>query len=517
LLRGRLFPVPLGGNSLFGNGVYTQNVQEALNAYVSQTYYTTVSRSTGVNVYDSMLLVSGSVVTHLNIYENTAKTYVVYLVKRTAAGAFTCIKKVSITTATQGFAWQLVALPTPFEVPNDGGSYYLGIQIPGGSWNVVSGSTPGYTITAAFEEGTSVSGITPVPVMNPLVIGWVGYKVLQPQATYTLEGVGTLTNALVVTGVATVIPDDTTGAAVVQCENIVVTGASASLSPTTNCKGFVLLASKGAYAANGGKIHIDKLGKAGNFGDLTPYDLLPAACQSKVSRGKMSAYVIKGEGAEGAARKTVTAIHAGGNPGNPATTMQSGGGGGGGLGASGTVTVGAGGKGGPCCGGAGSGGLDGEGSGTNADAGPYGGPGSDGVWLSRTRAMGGGGGDPIGASTGGAENAEGAGGGLLAIFTPTFVCASTSKVSSAGAHGGNSNASGAGDGKPGGGTGGGVVLIVTRPGGYTNLGTVAAPGGIGRHTDRQCHPVAGWFRWPWLGQHLPRRGIGEHHEIIASS
>lgn len=330
-----------------------------------------------------------------------------------------------------------------------------------------------------------VGGIVPGPLGGAASVFGNGqpYGNISGAASY---GGGTWT----VTGAATVDIDSEVGAAVLLCKRIIVTGTGV-LTVTTNCKGLLLFASVSVEVQAGGKIHIDKLGKAGNFGDLTPYDLLPAACKLRVSKAKLSAYVIKGEGAAGCPQ-LVGAAHVGGLPGTAAVAMQSGGGGGGGQGGYGPLTSGAGGKGGPCCGGAGSGGVDGEGSGSSPDAGPYGGPGGAGVWIYRTRAMGGGGGDPIGASIGGAEDAEGAGGGLLAIFTPTFVCASTGHVSSAGAHGGNSNASGATDGKPGGGTGGGVIVIGTRQGGYTNLGTVAAPGGLGGiRTDKVTYCPGG--------------------------
>lgn len=271
----------------------------------------------------------------------------------------------------------------------------------------------------------------------------------------------TLPNCIVVTGAATVAPDATTGASVFTAENIVVDGGT--LSPSTNSKGLIGIVSGSIRVMNGGRIHIDKLGKAGNFGNLTAYDLAPESLKRKLKRSALDAYVVQGEGAAGAARTTTFNVP---KNGIAAGAMQSGGGGTGASFSSASSWAGAGGKGGPCCGGAASGAIGGDmGAQGTADAGDYGGPGTNGV--SNGQAAGGGAGDPVGT---GSANGEGAGGGLLMLFSPSVSIASGCIVSADGAKGGFIN-------NPGGSAGGGIVCIVTNPGGYANAGTVRASGG----------------------------------------
>ncbi|MDD3067198.1 MAG: FG-GAP repeat protein, partial [Candidatus Gracilibacteria bacterium] len=276
----------------------------------------------------------------------------------------------------------------------------------------------------------------------------------------------TLSNAIVITGAATVAPDATTGASVVMADNIVIDGASASLTPSTNSKGLIVYAKSGVRLLNGGKLNIDKKGKAGNFGNLTAYSLTPAALQAKVDATALAAYVALGEGAAAAVGGTTLNVL-------PATAssgsvMQSGGGGGGGFSGE-NGQGGDGGKGGPCAGGAGGAG----GSATKPlPAGDYGGPG--GTSYAAIYNTAGGAGDPIGSQTGGGTSATGAGGGLLMLFSPIINIMAGSIISSDGAKGGGAYAEGGG-----GGAGGGIVAIVTNSGGYTNSGTVRALGGDG--------------------------------------
>ena len=81
-------------------------------------------------------------------------------------------------------------------------------------------------------------------------------------ATYD-SGTGTWN----VTGAATVDIQSETGTAMLMCRNIIVNAGT--LTVTTNCKGLILFASESVQVLNGGTIHINKLGKAGNFGNLT--------------------------------------------------------------------------------------------------------------------------------------------------------------------------------------------------------------------------------------------------------
>jgi hypothetical protein len=64
------------------------------------------------------------------------------------------------------------------------------------------------------------------------------------------------------------------------------------------------------------------------------------------------------------------------------------------------------------------------------------------------------------------------------LFAPCVSIASGCTVSADGARGGSVTGTG-GLALGGGGAGGGIVLIVTRAGGYSNLGTVRAAGGPG--------------------------------------
>lgn len=272
-----------------------------------------------------------------------------------------------------------------------------------------------------------------------------------------------------VTGAATVDIVAETGAAVLMCKRIVIDGGV--LSVAEKCKGLLLFSSQGGVLINGGQVSMSKLGKAGNFGALTPLDLLPAACVPFIHRGQLAKYVVAPRGAEGVPGVSGGrwAVGQAGTNGLAAGPMQTGGGG------SGANRIGASGKsgcGGPCCGGAGSGGADG---GNTQDAGDYGGPGSAGTGYSDSIG-GGGSGDPVGVGGGyapGAHPGEGPGGGLLMFFTPSLSIASGCVMAADGAPGG-------GGYSPGGATGGGNITVVTTFRGYKNQGTVRAAGGAPR-------------------------------------
>jgi hypothetical protein len=304
-----------------------------------------------------------------------------------------------------------------------------------------------------------------------------GGVALQPQ-DYLLDGVTPLSRCIVVTGVATVAPDAVTGAAVFMAHNLVLIGSGASLSASTNCQGLCGYVNGHVALRGSAHLHMDKIGKAGNFGDISPDMLLPAALKRKIAVRKLKAFVVQGAGAVGAAGQTVAAA---GLPGSAAGPMQTGGGGSGSMNTlRGGVASGKGGKGGPCCGGAGSGAVD---TGTGAAAGDFGGPGGDPPQPAGAASDGAGAGDPVGVGkmySGGSAQVPipplGAGGGLLVLCTPSLSVASGCIISSDGAMGGagwNTVATIGG----GGSAGGGCVVVVTRPGGYSNSGTVRAAGG----------------------------------------
>jgi hypothetical protein len=281
------------------------------------------------------------------------------------------------------------------------------------------------------------------------------------------------TGTWTVTGAATVDISAETGSAVLMCKRLVVNGGVLTVS--TNCKGLLIFASVSVQLINGGKINIDRMGKAGNFGNLTPFALLPAAAQKLVHRGKLLTYVVQGSGASGGDQAVLDSTAGSpGHAGAAAGAMQTGGGGSGNANGSspannGLAMANFGGIGGPCCGGAASGSQYGA---VGTPAGSYGGPGGNSNNASYCSA---GPGDPPG--TGGAVNpvAPAAGGGLMMIFAPIISIASGFIVSADGAPG-----SGGGSGvypTCSGGAGGGCVVVVTKSGGMSNLGTIRARGG----------------------------------------
>jgi hypothetical protein len=307
-----------------------------------------------------------------------------------------------------------------------------------------------------------------------------GGSVLQPVALYAAADGKTYRDCLVVTGAATVAPDADTGAAVFFCRSLVLDGASASLSASTNCKGLLGFAQEGIALLNGAKLHMNALGRAGGFGDLAPSALIPVRWRGRVAPGRLAAWPVKGEGAAGGAANARHYTDAAPGAGPAASAMQTGGGGGGGGGdnVSGYPGAGgAGGGGGPCCGGAGgggSGGPQGTCGYTGYPGGGYGGPGGNAQACTGSWTSGGGAGDPVGAGGNGGGPGQGAGGGLLMLFAPGIAIGAGCIVSADGAAGGNGTGC-----CGGGGAGGGCVVLAAKSGGYANSGTVRAAGGPG--------------------------------------
>ena len=288
-----------------------------------------------------------------------------------------------------------------------------------------------------------------------------GGSVLQPVA-----------GVLTITAAATIAPDAVTGAAVLCCDTLVLDGASAALAPSTNSKGLVIYAQTRIQLLNGATCHINALGQAGNFGNLTALDLTPASIRRTLKKGLADVYAVQGEGAAGAAGAVT---YADGNTGSAAAAMQTGGGGSGGVNSNGSSASGPGGKGGPCCGGAGSAAcVSNFGAYSAPAAGDYGGPGQNAYADDNRIATGGGSGDPVGTGLYGGLSGGGAGGGLLMLIAPVIAIASGCVVSADGAPGvvgSNTYQTGAG------GAGGGCVVLVASAGGYSNAGTVRASGG----------------------------------------
>ncbi len=355
----------------------------------------------------------------------------------------------------------------------------------GSAWVVVSSKT-GIT-SAQFGWGISYTDVVNSAVqiskvrlvLTAMQAGNDGYFEIGE-----LEMYEKLTGCIVITGAATVAPDAVTGAAGFSCRNIVLDGASASLTPTVNCKGLLGFCTGKAVLLNGAKMHMDRMGKAGNFGNLTAYTLAPASIRRKLKKTLHDLYTVQGEGAAGAAavyQPTANfSVLYGATP-AAAGAMQTGGGGPGAVACHSVPMTGAkAGKGGPCCGGAAGAILVAANQGAQVpvtDSGDYGGPAGPVTYaggVSNT-AAGGTPGDPVGAPYQGSA-ALGGGGGLLMLFAGGGVsigvgCIASSDGSPGGNAGGftyNIGASGAG---------GGLVCIVVPTGMYSNLGTVRAAGG----------------------------------------
>jgi len=304
-----------------------------------------------------------------------------------------------------------------------------------------------------------------------------GGAALQPQ-DYMLDGVTPLRRCIVVTGAATVAPSAETGASVVMGRNVVVDGAVATLAPSTASKGLIMLFRSGIYCRNGGRIHVDGLGKAGAFGNLTPYSLIPVRLRASIAPRRHAQFVLSAAGAAGGIRASRDeGVYVAGHAGAAAGTMQTGGGGGGAVNTLPGDFGGAGGAGGPLCGGAASGGGHNAGGGAiSADAGAYGGPGTKGRGVSATYSASSGAGNPPGGADTYCEAALLGGGGLLALFSPAIDIDSGCICSADGAQGGLMASPGYWH-FPGGSAGGGLVCAATRPGGWRNRGTVRALGG----------------------------------------
>ena len=239
-----------------------------------------------------------------------------------------------------------------------------------------------------------------------------------------------------------------------------------------------MLFRSGIYCRNGGRIHVDGLGKAGAFGNLTPYSLIPVRLRASIAPRRHAQFVLSAAGAAGGIRASRDeGVYVAGHAGAAAGTMQTGGGGGGAVNTLPGDFGGAGGAGGPLCGGAASGGGHNAGGGAiSADAGAYGGPGTKGRGVSATYSASSGAGNPPGGADTYCEAALLGGGGLLALFSPAIDIDSGCICSADGAQGGLMASPGYWH-FPGGSAGGGLVCAATRPGGWRNRGTVRALGG----------------------------------------
>lgn len=285
----------------------------------------------------------------------------------------------------------------------------------------------------------------------------------------------TFQNSIVITGAATVVPDAATGAAVFSCQSLVLDGASASLLPSSSCKGLIGYIAGNVTLLNGATISMTRKGVAGAVAaDVPVYDLAPLSMRRKLSRVKLAAYLLKAVGAVGAAAMVAAGN---GNTGIAGAAWQSGGGGSGSSFNSGTSGAGAAGT---CfCGGAGGGGITNSGTvtpGANGkNAKPDGGPGGDGYTDAGDWCAGGAGVPPGWGSGGGtvhspAQDGNDGAGGLLLLFAFSYSITSGCVIQSDGAVGGSSAHN------CGGSSGGGIVGLIYRDT-YINLGTVRANGG----------------------------------------
>lgn len=468
---GMVSPGLFGSTSVFGDGAYSGNVIQGGSVLQPQASYSALipwNGSYGINTYSASfagyiiidraaaVLAPGVRVSGFRLYSLQAGNQVAFgVARRDSAGNWTPVARTAdITTTAAGY--QFATLAADYVVPNDGKEYRVfQYTLPGfGSYHSAASTYARAAVLANPVVGTQIAGVT--------------------EGTGIVTGVDYTTvfkDAVVITGAATVTPDATTGASSVMCNTVVADGASASLTSSTNSKGLFIIAKTGIHEVNGGKIHMDGKGKAGNFGDLTVYSLLSAAIQKKLKRSMWEGFVLKGEGAAGA--PATVGNNVSGLTGAAGTTMQTGGGG---SGAS-VATTHPGGKGGPTCGGAGSAGAY-----TNAGTapGPYGGPGGNA--FADGGASGGGAGDPVGTGDPSGLPGNGPGGGVLGLAAPVVSLTSGCVASADGSRGGAGY-------RPGGGAGGGNVFTVTYQDGLINSGTIRAAGGLGGAA--QYGPIGG--------------------------
>lgn len=277
------------------------------------------------------------------------------------------------------------------------------------------------------------------------------------------------TNAIVVTGAATVAPDAVTNCAFAQGSTLVLDGATAAINPSTYCRGLFLAFDRVVFL-NGAKASMTGLGFPGQVtGEISLYDLIPSAYQRKF-KSTLKRYILSNDGAAGGLGV------AGGNGQTGANAVgKTGGGGGGGCDNYSPGAPGGDGSYGTCfCGGsAGGGGPSWADPDTAGDAAPYGGQGGVGG-SGPTWKGGGGAGRPAGAS-GGSDAAAGSlgAGGLLVILARSLE-GSTGTVENKGMAGGRSNTTGYAG--PGGGSGGGLTYLLTNT--DTFAGTVTCAGGL---------------------------------------
>ena len=453
--------------TLFGDGTYSGNIIQGgsvLQPQASYTVYTPVSLSGAVASaegysagYEPGLAIDGNTATIWHWYGMMAAWWAITFPSAFVLNKYTLYGYSDRVGPT---AWTLYG-------SNDGGTSWTTIESRSGQnlsteqSFITSGNTTAYSSYKYAFSGGTYTGV-----------------VLAEARFY----IGTaLNDAIVVTGAATVAPDATTLASAFSCKNLVIDGSGASLKASTNSKGLLGFVSGKVFAINSATATMTGLGYAGNFGDINPYDLVPAAIRSKLSKSKLAAFTVKGEGAAGAAAIafTGTAQVDGATGAASMLSLQTGGGGGGGarLGPlSGSSSKG--GKGGPCCSGGGGGGLISVTAGVVASTTPDYGQGGAGVLDAADMAYRaeGGAGSPPGASVGnGSPNAvAGYGAGLLMFFAPQAYIGSGSLICSDGSAGAGSNVSGS---SGSGSSGGGIAAIITTSGGFTNNGTLRAAGG----------------------------------------
>jgi hypothetical protein len=452
-VNGMVPPGPLGMQYLFGDGSYSGNIIQGGSVLQPQASYV---------VYDADIAPTAT----LSYVGTIAGSYPMSNLvdaSNTSAGSMNSTDAATRFIFTYATAKRIRRVTTSCYIGSTPTGARLAYSDNGTDWTPITDITTGNTNTYLDTD------IPDVGAHRWWSLSWLsGY--LQYTTVRLHEGV-TLQNCIVITGAATVAPDAETGSAWFSAMNVVIDGASASLAPSTNCKGLVGIVRGGVYIRDGGKAHIDKLGKAGAFGNLTILDLVPAAYRRKL-KNSLSAYIVSGAGATGGAAITLANSPINGNVGSAATdgTMRTGGGGSGGA-RNVNGKSGAGGTGQTCCGGGGGGAGNGP-TAPNAGTDAVGGAGGVGAPVSGSVYCGGGAGDPVG--TGSGNPGQGAGGGLLMLLTPVLSVASGCIVSADGAQGGAGTGSYPASGGSG---GGGCIVILTPSGGYSNAGTVRASGG----------------------------------------
>jgi len=162
-----------GTTQFLGDGIFYNNMH---------TGYTSISRRD--------VLPAGKVVTKLGHYSAAAASLKLKILRRDSAGNYTTV--VDLSCAHAGGGWQDFALATPYAVPADGFSYYLGVY--GASAYALS--TPTGSNAVVTGDITAASAYTEYDGQHlPMIRAWYGAVANMVLNTNAIA-VGSVPNAL---------------------------------------------------------------------------------------------------------------------------------------------------------------------------------------------------------------------------------------------------------------------------------------------------------------------------------